>query len=85
MIVRDIKTILEAYDINYTKISCEDSVNYIVNEVKNTLECDFETCKNCVFFDGYDVCWNVKNFGSVTKKRKMYCKNNNLFELSVLN
>jgi hypothetical protein len=38
MIDRDIKTILETYDIDYTEISCEDAVKYIVDEVKNKLK-----------------------------------------------
>ena len=89
MIDRDIKTILETYDIDYTEISCEDAVKYIVDEVKNKLnkECDTcmsESCEDCVFFDGYDVCLNTKNFGSVTKERKIYCNNNNLFETNML-
>lgn len=94
MIDRDIKTILETYDIDYTEISCEDAVNFIVNEVKNKLnkeysekKCDFylsESCEDCVFFDGYDLCLNAKNFGSVTTERKTYCNNNNLFETNML-
>ena len=94
MIDRDIKTILETYDIDYTEISCEDAVKYIVDEVKNKLnkeysekKCDTyisESCENCVFFDGYDVCLNEKNFGSVTTVRKIYCKNNNFFETNML-
>lgn len=94
MIDRDIKTILETYDIDYTEISCEDAVKYIVDEVKNKLnkedtekKCDSyisESCENCVFFDGYDVCLNTKNFGSVTTERKTYCNNNNLFETNML-
>lgn len=94
MIDRDIKTILETYDIDYTEISCEDAVKYIVDEVKNKLnkeesekKCDFyisESCENCVFFDGYDVCLNTKNFGSVTTARKIYCNNNKLFEINML-
>lgn len=88
MIDRDIKTILETYDIDYTEISCEDAVKYIVDEVKNKLEyesCISESCKNCAFFDGYDTCLNAKNFGSVTTARKIYCNNNKLFELRMLN
>lgn len=94
MIDRDIKTILETYNIDYTEISCEDAVKYIVNEVKNKLNKEeteeksddyiSETCENCVFFDGYDTCLNVKNFGSVTTTRKIYCDNNNLFETNML-
>lgn len=89
MIDRDIKTILETYDIDYTEISCENAVEYIVNEVKKKLnkECDAylsESCEDCVFFDGYDVCLNTKNFGSVTTARKIYCNNNNLFETNML-
>ena len=94
MIDSDIKTILETYNIDYTEISCEDAVKYIVDEVKNKLnkehsekKCDFylsESCENCVFFDGYDVCLNGKNFGSVTTERKTYCNNNNLFETDML-
>lgn len=87
MIDRDIKTILETYDIDYTEISCEDAVKYIVDEVKNKLECDAyisESCEDCVFFDGYDTCLNVKNFGSVTTTRKIYCDNNKLFETKML-
>lgn len=94
MIDRDIKTILETYDIDYTEISCEDAVNFIVNEVKNKLNKEYsekkfnfelsESCENCVFFDGYDVCLNAKNFGSVTTERKTYCNNNNLFETNML-
>jgi nicotinamide riboside kinase len=38
MIDRDIKTILETYNIDYTEISCEDAVKYIVDEVKNKLK-----------------------------------------------
>ena len=38
MIDRNIKTILETYDIDYTEISCEDAVKYIVDEVKNKLK-----------------------------------------------
>lgn len=94
MIDRDIKTILETYNIDYTEISCEDAVKYIVDEVKNKLNKEeqrkksddyiAESCENCVFFDGYDVCLNVKNFGSVTTTRKIYCDNNNLFETNML-
>lgn len=94
MIDRDIKTILETYGIDYTEISCEDAVKHIVNEVKNKLnqeysenECDVslsESCEDCIFFDGHDVCLHTKNFGSVTTSRKIYCNNNNLFETNML-
>ena len=42
------------------------------------------SCKDCVFFDGYDVCCHEENFGSVTSARKSYCNKNKLFKYSEL-
>ena len=44
----------------------------------------FDSCKDCVFFDGYDVCCHEENFGSVTSARKTYCNKNKLFKYSKL-
>ena len=44
----------------------------------------FDSCKDCVFFDGYDVCCHEENFGSVTSARKTYCNKNKLFKYSEL-
>lgn len=44
----------------------------------------FDSCTDCVFFDGYDVCCHEENFGSVTSARKTYCNKNKLFKYSEL-
>jgi hypothetical protein len=44
----------------------------------------FDSCKDCVFFDGYDVCCHEENFGSVTSARKTYCNKNKLIKYSEL-
>lgn len=44
----------------------------------------FDSCKDCVFFDGYDICCHEENFGSVTSARKTYCNKNKLFKYSEL-
>ena len=64
-----------------------DEVKNKLNKEESEKKCDAyisESCENCVFFDGYDVCLNAKNFGSVTTERKTYCNNNNLFETNML-
>ena len=43
-----------------------------------------ESCENCVFFDGYDVCLNAKILVVLLLKEKTYCNNNNLFETNML-
>lgn len=87
----DIKNILHTYNIDYTELQNTDAVNYIVEEVKKKLNKDYtenkndvylsEPCDGCIFFDGYDLCLNTKNFGSVTTERKTYCMNNKLKRL----
>lgn len=88
MIDSDIKNILHTYDIDYTELQNTEAVNYIVEEVKNKLNKDYienkkdvyqsESCDDCEFFDGYDMCLHPKNFGSVTTAVKAYCNVNKL-------
>jgi uncharacterized protein YfkK (UPF0435 family) len=88
MIDSDIKNILHTYDIDYTELQNTEAVNYIVEEVKKKLNKDYsenkndvyhsESCNDCKFYDGYDLCMHAENFGSVTTSRKAYCNDNKL-------